>query len=69
MTVDWIEVRDGKVFWRGVYLTPRDCDLRLAEFTRKLPAGDWFAPHQRAIADSLRAAMAEAEAYYILEDA
>lgn len=71
--IDFITVRDGQIFWRGVHRDHAECALILAEFSRTLPAGDWFAPRQQAIAERLREAMAEADAqaaaYHILEGA
>lgn len=69
MTVDWITVRDGKLYWRGVYKDEAECAEILATFSRPLTPDDWFAPNARAIREALTAAMAKAQAYYEMLDA
>lgn len=49
-----VEVRDGKVFWRGVYKT-RDEATRMRDYFAATT--DWFAPTAHDYADQLTRAM------------
>ncbi len=54
MTKHAVTVRDGQIFWRGIYKSPEEAERLAAHFDG---VSDWFKPDARRFARELRAAL------------